>query len=70
LRARYLETTELAITYTRYLDTLNAVRRVEEIRLFRSLDYNSKKELVLALPSAKLDRSCDFNLRNGNAVAK
>jgi hypothetical protein len=53
LRARYLETTELAITYTRYLDTLNAVRRVEEIRLFRSLDYNSKKELVLALPSAK-----------------
>ena len=54
LRARYLETTELAASYTRYLDTLNAVRRVEEIRLFRSLDYNSKKERVLALPAAKI----------------
>src|SRR5213075_2044768 len=30
LRARYLETSELAASYTRYLDTLNAVRRVEE----------------------------------------
>ena len=50
LRARYLETTELASSYTRYLDTLNAVRRVEEIRRFRSLDYSSKKKRVLALP--------------------
>src|SRR5262249_45037153 len=44
LRARYLETTELALSYTRYLDTLNAVRRVEEIRRFRSLDYDDKKK--------------------------
>ena len=54
LRARYLETTELAASYTRYLDTLNAVRRVEEIRLFRSLDYTNKKERILALPAAKI----------------
>jgi hypothetical protein len=54
LRARYLETTELAATYTGYLDTLNAVRRVEEIRLFRSLDYTNKKERILALPAAKI----------------
>jgi len=53
LRARYLETNQLASSYTRYLDSINAVRRVEEIRLFRSLDYNSKKERVLALPAAK-----------------
>src|SRR6201993_1447867 len=37
LRARYLETTQLAASYTFYLDTLNAIRRVEEIRAFRSL---------------------------------
>ena len=53
LRARYLETTELAANYTLYLDALNAVRRVEEIRLFRSLDYTAKKERILALPAAK-----------------
>lgn len=50
LRARYLETTELAASYTRYLDTLNGARRLEEIRLFRSLDYAVKKERILALP--------------------
>ena len=54
LRARYLETTELAASYTRYLDTLNAIRRVEEIRMFRSLNYVDKKERVLALPAAKI----------------
>jgi hypothetical protein len=54
LRARYLETTDLAASYTRFLDTLNAVRRVEEIRLFRSLDYANKKERILALPAAKI----------------
>lgn len=53
LRARYLETSELAASYTYYLDALNAVRRVEEIRLFRSLDYTAKKERILALPAAK-----------------
>ena len=54
LRTRYLETAELAASYTRYLDTLNAIRRVEEIRLFRSLDYSDKKQRILALPSAKI----------------
>ncbi|HLW34111.1 MAG TPA: hypothetical protein VKS98_00475 [Chthoniobacterales bacterium] len=54
LSARYLETTGLAESYTLYLDTLNAVRRVEEIRLFRSLDYSDKKNRILALPAAKI----------------
>src|SRR5947209_2872751 len=54
LRTRYLETAELAASYTRYLDTLNAIRRVEEIRLFRSLDYSDKKQRILALPSATI----------------
>lgn len=54
LRARYLETTELAASYTFYLDTLNAIRRVEEIRMFRSLDYADKKQRILALPPAKI----------------
>ena len=35
LRSRYLETTELAARYTEFLDTLNAMRRLEEIRAFR-----------------------------------
>src|SRR6202140_34788 len=46
LRGRYLETTELASSYTRYLNTLNAARRVEEIRRFRSLDYDDKKKRI------------------------
>lgn len=54
LRARYLETTELAANYTHYLDSLNAVRRVDEIRSFRSLDYADKKNRILALPAAKI----------------
>jgi hypothetical protein len=54
LRARYLETADLAASYTQYLDTLNAIRRVEEIRLFRSLEYTDKKERILALPPAKV----------------
>ncbi|MBA2242779.1 MAG: hypothetical protein H0W04_07805 [Chthoniobacterales bacterium] len=49
LRGRYLETTELAASYTRFLDTLNGVRRLNEIRTFRSLDYDGKKARVLAL---------------------
>ena len=49
LRARYLETTELAASYTHYLDTLNAHRRLDEIRRFHSLDYCGKKERILAL---------------------
>jgi len=54
LRSRYLETTELAARYTEFLDTLNAIRRLEEIRAFRSLDYSAKKALVLALPARKI----------------
>jgi hypothetical protein len=49
LRGRYLETTELAASYTRFLDTLNGLRRVEEIRRFRALDYDAKKRHILAL---------------------
>jgi hypothetical protein len=53
LRGRYLETTELASSYTHYLDRLNGVRRLDEIRRFRSLDYSSKKERILALPGGE-----------------
>jgi hypothetical protein len=49
LRSRYLETSELASSYTHYLDTLNGMRRLEEIRKFRSLDYTAKKEHIFAL---------------------
>lgn len=49
LRGRYLETTDLAASYTKFLDTLNGMRRLEEIRMFRSLDYDSKKKHILAL---------------------
>jgi len=53
LRARYLETSELAGHYTRMLDALNAARRVEEIRVFHALDYAGKKERILALMPPK-----------------
>ena len=49
LRGRYLETTELAAQYTHMLDALNAARRVDEIRVFHSLDYTGKKERILQL---------------------
>jgi hypothetical protein len=54
LRARYLETTDLALSYTSYLDTLNGMRRLDEIRRFRSLDYCDKKKRILALPQGEL----------------
>jgi len=54
LRARYLETTELALSYTHYLDTLNGMRRLDEIRRFRSLDYSDKKTRILALPGGEI----------------
>jgi hypothetical protein len=56
LRGRYLETTALAASYTQFLDTLNGMRRLDEIRAFRSLGYGEKKERILALmdtPSMK-----------------
>ena len=49
LRGRYLETGQLAARYTRYLDSLNGMRRVEEIRKFHSLGFGEKKALILAL---------------------
>ena len=49
LRGRYMETTELAAQYTQCLDALNGLRRVEEIRTFHALDYDSKKKHILAL---------------------
>ena len=51
LRGRYLETTRLARSYTRYLDTINGLRRLEEIRAFHALDYPAKKQRILALPA-------------------
>jgi len=49
LRARYMETTELAARYARLLDALNAARRVDEIRVFHALDYTGKKDRILQL---------------------
>ena len=49
LRSRYLETSQLAASYTRYLDTLNGVRRLDEIRRFHSLDYGAKRARILEL---------------------
>ncbi|HEX8280612.1 MAG TPA: hypothetical protein VF551_04495, partial [Chthoniobacterales bacterium] len=54
LRGRYLETTELASSYTHFLDTLNGMRRLEVIRTFRALDYGAKKARVLALTERKI----------------
>jgi len=54
LRARYLETTQLASSYTNYLDTLNGVRRLDEIQRFRSLNYSDKKIRILALPAGEI----------------
>jgi hypothetical protein len=62
LRGRYLETTELAANYTKFLDTLNGMRRLEEIRTFRSLDYGAKKQRILALTNAPSRALCDRSL--------
>ncbi len=59
LRGRYLETTELAVDYTRYLDTLNGLRRLEEIRAFHALDYPAKKAHILALPAPSCEAGPD-----------
>jgi hypothetical protein len=50
LRGRYMETSKLAARYTQFLDSLNGLRRVEEIRKFHSLEFGEKKALILALP--------------------
>ncbi len=49
LRGRYLETTELAKSYTQYLDALNGARRLDEIRMFHALPYDEKKSRILML---------------------
>lgn len=49
LRGRYMETTRLAKSYTKYLESLSAARRVEEIRLFHALPYDDKRRHILAL---------------------
>jgi hypothetical protein len=55
LRGRYLETSQLAASYTHYLDTLNGQRRLDEIRRFRSLDYAGKRTRILALMDGAAD---------------
>lgn len=50
IRGRYMETTRLAKRYTRYLESLAASRRVEEIRCFHALSYPEKCTHILALP--------------------
>ena len=57
LRGRYLETSELAASYTRYLDALNGLRRLDEIRRFHSLDYCAKKQRILALTNPRMTAS-------------
>ena len=57
LRGRYLETTQLAASYTHFLDTLNGQRRLEEIRRFRSLDYGAKRVRILALTNRSTNQS-------------
>src|SRR5438094_3267641 len=49
LRGRYLETSQLAASYTYYLDTLNGQRRLAEIRRFPSVDYDAKRARIVAL---------------------
>lgn len=51
LRGRYRETGMLAARYTAFLDSLNDLRRLDEIRLFHALDYDEKRAHILALPA-------------------
>lgn len=57
LRGRYLETSQLAASYTHYLDTLNGHRRLDEIRRFHSLDYGAKRARILALTNRSPDQT-------------
>jgi hypothetical protein len=49
LAARYAETTLLAKSYTRFLEGLTNARRIDEIRIFHALDYDHKRNHILAL---------------------
>lgn len=53
LRARYAETTLLAKRYTRFLESLSAARRIEEIRRFHALPYEQKRAHILALKAPR-----------------
>lgn len=53
LRERYMETTLLAARYTRFLESLEACRRIGEIRAFHALGYDEKKARILALPAPR-----------------
>ncbi len=55
LRARYRETSELAGQYTRHLDTLQGARRVQEIRTFHALNYEEKRQRILACDGERVD---------------
>src|SRR5438093_1600755 len=57
LRGRYLETSQLAASYTHYLDTLNGARRLDEIRRFHSLDYDKKRARILALTNRSANQT-------------
>ena len=57
LRGRYLETSQLAASYTYYLDTLNRQRRLDEIRRFHSLGYGEKRTRILALTNRSTDQT-------------
>src|SRR6059036_2667053 len=57
LRGRYLETSQLAASYTHYLDTLNGHRRLDEIRRFHSLDYGTKRAHILALTNSSTNQT-------------
>jgi hypothetical protein len=52
LRDRYLETTELASNYARFLDTIAGPPRLDEIRQFRALSYDAKKARICELNAA------------------
>jgi hypothetical protein len=54
--ARYAETTLLAKSYTRYLESLSTSRRAQEIRIFHALEYDRKRVRILALRKGKRDR--------------
>jgi hypothetical protein len=51
MRERYGETRALAHDYTRHLDSLRGLQRVEEIRAFYALDYDAKKRRIQIVSS-------------------
>lgn len=49
LAQRYRETNSLGAAYTTYLDRLQPIHRVREIRAFRPLPYEQKRDRILLL---------------------